>query len=105
MLIAQAKYLERRPSLLQDGSVCLLDASFRAKFRLGYAACGAVSLIFLALTLYIYLTLPGLRNLHGNIVVGNIVSIFLTTLFLIMMFSAKPESEDVQYLSIITIVL
>lgn len=70
---------------------------FMTHFRLAYVVCGCVSIIFLAITLYIYLTLPHLRNLHGKIVVSNIVSILMTTVFLLALFNVRAKIHDVQY--------
>ncbi len=66
---------------------------FTARFRQAYLACGCLSVVFLAVTLFLYLTLPVLKNLHGNIVVGNVVSILFTTLALMVMFNVRPHRQ------------
>ena len=43
----------------------LLD--FNKKLPTVYTYCGLFSLIFLIITLFVYMTLPRLKNLHGKI--------------------------------------
>ena len=43
----------------------LLD--FNKKLPTVYTYCGLFSLIFLIITLFVYITLPRLKNLHGKI--------------------------------------
>ena len=64
--------------------------SLTQHFRVAYVCGGCISCVFLTLTLYVYLTLPSLRNLHGKIVVFNVVSILLTTLLLVFLFNVRP---------------
>ena len=68
--------------------------TFMKSLRLAYVVCGCFSIIFLAATLYVYLTLPSLRNLHGKIVVSNIIAILLTTILLLILFNVRAKSED-----------
>ncbi len=67
---------------------------FTSKVRLASYVCGLLSVFFLAATLYIYLTIQSLNNLHGSIVVGNIVSILLATLFLLVLYNVEPQVEE-----------
>ena len=59
-------------------------------FRIAYVCGGCISCVFLAVTFYVYVRLPSLRNLHGKIVLFNVVSILLTTLLLVMLFNVRP---------------
>ena len=52
-----------------------------------------VSLVFLLVTFYVYKAVPDLYNLHGKIVISNVVSIFLVTLYLIIVFNIIPSNS------------
>jgi hypothetical protein len=55
---------------------------------------GIVSLVFLVLTLTLYLTLPELNNLHGKIISANLCYVFTTTSLLIVLYNVEPDSDD-----------
>jgi hypothetical protein len=46
-------------------------------------------------TLFIYVTLPSLKNLHGRIVVCNVIAILLTTLSLMVVYNVR-RSDNIQ---------
>ena len=56
-----------------------------------YTVAGILSLIFVSVTLYLYLTLPKLKNMQGNIVIANLVAVLLTTTTLVILYNASPE--------------
>ena len=53
-----------------------------------FTVLGVISLIFLLVTLIVYVTVPDLFNLHGKIVVSNVSSIFLVTSYLLIVYNA-----------------
>ena len=61
------------------------------KYQLAFTVMGVISLVFLLITLYVYSAVPDLYNLHGKIVISNVVSIFLVTLYLIIVFNIPPS--------------
>jgi len=48
---------------------------------------GIISCIFLVITFFVYVYVPELNNLHGKIVLCNVLSIFLTTVFLLCVYN------------------
>lgn len=66
--------------------------NLESAFRLVYIICGSFSALFLMITALIYVSLPHLRNLHGKLVLSNVISIFLTTLVLLFLFNVAPQS-------------
>ena len=64
--------------------------NFRQKLRYVYSISGLVSLFFLFIILYVYLTVPDLRNLPGKIVISNVIAIGMTTALLVIMFNTAP---------------
>ena len=65
--------------------------AFNKICRSVYTFAGVFSLFFIAFTLYLYLTLPKLRNAQGNIVIANLVSTFFATSALILSYNAIPN--------------
>ena len=63
------------------------------KYEVAFTVLGVISLIFLLLTFYVYISLPDLYNLHGKIVLSNVVSVFLVTLYLIIVFNIIPSKS------------
>ena len=53
--------------------------------------CGSLSLISLVITFLVYWFVPGFNNLHGRIVLSNIVSIFFVTIFFLMTLQYKTN--------------
>jgi len=67
---------------------------FTSALRSAYTAFGGASLAALLVTLYVYSRLPGLGdNLHGRIVVGNILVNILTTAALLALYNVRPSME------------
>ena len=52
-----------------------------------FTVLGVISLVFLLITLIVYVTVPDLFNLHGKIVVSNVSSIFLVTSYLLVVYN------------------
>jgi uncharacterized membrane protein len=67
--------------------------NFNKKLRSAYTFCGLFSLVFLIITLFVYITLPTLNNLHGKIVMSNVTSILITTLLLILIYNVQKANE------------
>ena len=57
--------------------------------RAAYTFCGIFSLIFLIITMFVYFSLPTLKNLPGKIVLSNVTSILLTTKLLIIIYNVQ----------------
>ena len=57
--------------------------------RTFFSICGIVSLICLILTFLVYWIIPGFNNLHGKIVLSNIISITIFTVFLLIVYNAN----------------
>ena len=62
--------------------------------RLVNTLSGTVSCIFLFITFLVYIKLPELNNLHGKIVLSNIVSILLVTLYLSLVYHLPSLLTD-----------
>ena len=59
--------------------------------RAAYTFCGIFSLIFLIITMFVYFSLPTLKNLPGKIVLSNVTSILLTTKLLIIIYNVQKH--------------
>ena len=66
---------------------------FNKALRAVYSFCGIFSLAFLLITIFVYMTLPSLKNLHGKIVLSNVFSILLTTIFLVVIYNVQKDQE------------
>ena len=75
-----------------------LNSNFNQKVRTAYTFCGLFSLVFLIITMFIYMTLPKLKNLHGKIVLSNVFSIFITTILLVMTYNVQNTDESEEFL-------
>ena len=70
---------------------------FNKRVRAAYTFCGLFSLVFLLITMFVYMTLPNLKNLHGKIVLSNVTSILFTTMLLVVIYNVRkntPEKEE-----------
>ena len=74
-------------------NLCCLQAAAAYKYEVAFTVLGVISLVFLLLTFYVYISLPDLHNLHGKIVLSNVVSVFLVTLYLIIVFNILPSTS------------
>ena len=61
--------------------------------RAAYTFCGIFSLIFLIITMFVYFSLPTLKNLPGKIVLSNVTSILLTTKLLIIIYNVQKQDH------------
>ena len=52
-----------------------------------YTALGAISVLALLLTIIVYSVLPGMRNLHGKILMSCALSTLLATLYLMIVYN------------------
>ena len=78
------------------GNVCSREfdlVSFYRTLRIAYTISGVFSLLFLGLTIYLYMTLPSLNNFHCKLMSVNLLFIFLTTFLLILMYNVQPDSQ------------
>ena len=64
------------------------------KLRFWLTIAGFVSIVFLVLTLFFYLTLPELQNFQGIIICAYILAIILTTSILIVIYNVKVADFD-----------
>lgn len=77
----------------ETNSPCPHQAAAAYKYEVAFTVLGVISLVFLLLTFYVYISLPDLHNLHGKIVLSNVVSVFLVTLYLIIVFNILPSTS------------
>lgn len=54
-----------------------------------YTASAVLSTLFLVITAIVYIKLPELGNLHGRIVLSNVITITLVTLYLLLVYNAS----------------
>ena len=59
-----------------------------------YTFFGVISIICLLVTLAVYLKIPTLKNLHGKIVINNIISILATTLLFLAILNRQAVHHD-----------
>ena len=64
------------------------------KLRFIYSICGGLSIFFLLVTLFFYLTLPDLGNFQGRIICCYVVSIIMTTLLLLVSYNVSLDDDD-----------
>ena len=62
-------------------------------FQLLFTCLGVISLVFLAITFIIYVTIPELGNTHGKIVLSNVVSAVMVTSYLLTVYNIQPGSS------------
>ena len=55
--------------------------------RLVNTISGVISCIFLVVTFLVYVMVPELNNIHGKIVISNVVSIFFLTAYLVLVYN------------------
>lgn len=85
----------KRSNKTTDGTCQDKDLlNFNKNVRFAYTFCGLFSIVFLIITLYVYLTLPSLKNLQGKIVLSNIASILCTTFLLIITYNVKKKEYN-----------
>ena len=73
-----------------NNDTCRFDfEDLNKTIRAAYTFCGVFSLIFLIITMFVYMTLPSLQNLHGKIVISNVASVLLTTKLLIIIYNVQ----------------
>ena len=77
-----------------NNETCRFDfEDLNKTIRAAYSFCGVFSLIFLFITMFVYMTLPSLKNLHGKIVLSNVTSILLTTKLLLIIYNVKKQDN------------
>lgn len=69
--------------------------SYVGTVRLANTISGAVSCIFLLITSLVYIKLPEFNNLHGKIVLSNIVSILVVTLYLSLVYHLPAQLSNI----------
>ena len=73
--------------LVMEESNCL--GSYIFTIRLVNTISGVISCIFLIITFLVYVLVPELNNLHGKIVLSNVVSIFFLTSYLVLVYNGS----------------
>ena len=63
--------------------------SYIFTLRLVNTISGVISCIFLIITFLVYVLVPELNNLHGKIVLSNVVSIFFLTSYLVLVYNGS----------------
>ena len=71
--------------LSEDVTSCL--ESHVNTIRLVNTISGVISCIFLVVTFLVYVMVPELNNIHGKIVISNVVSIFFLTAYLVLVYN------------------
>jgi hypothetical protein len=83
------------PSTKSDYADCWKSLEIlHSKLRIVFTFCGLVSILFLVVTIFLYLSLPELQNLKGRIVNCNAISIFFSTVLLVISFNIRMEREQ-----------
>ena len=59
-----------------------------------YTVSAILSTLFLLITAIVYIKLPELGNLHGRIVLSNVITITLVTLYLLLVYNASHLLSD-----------
>ena len=59
-----------------------------------YTVSAVLSTLFLLITAIVYIKLPELGNLHGRIVLSNVITITLVTLYLLLVYNASHLLSD-----------
>ena len=59
-----------------------------------YTVSAVLSTLFLIITAIVYIKLPELGNLHGRIVLSNVITITLVTLYLLLVYNASHLLSD-----------
>ena len=73
--------------LSEDVPNCL--ESYVSTLRLVNTISGIISCFFLVVTFLVYVRVPELNNIHGKIVVSNVVSIFFLTAYLVLVYNGS----------------
>ena len=68
-----------------DGNSCL--GPYLSLLRLLNTLSGLISCVFLIITFLVYTFVPELNNLHGKIILSNVLSIFLLTAYLLVVYN------------------
>ena len=89
----RAKVCQTEQDPGQSGEVTCLGSYVRT-VRLANTISGTVSCVFLLITFLVYIKLPEFNNLHGRIVLSNIVSILLVTLYLTVVYHLSFPLSD-----------
>jgi hypothetical protein len=71
---------------------------FYKKIRQAYIVAGLISQVFLSITLFLYMTLPDLKNFQGKLITVNLFLIFLTTFLVILMYNIQPGVNFIKIL-------
>ena len=74
----------------QEEKQCHRD---NTKYHSLFTVLGMISLVFLSITFIVYISVPKLFNLQGKILISNITSIFLVTLYLLIVYNITPTSS------------
>ena len=75
--------------------------AFNKRLRTAYTLCGLFSLVFLVITMFVYITLPSLKNLHGKIVLSNVTSVLLTTVLLVLIYNVHKNDLGLEFVILV----
>ena len=89
---SQLLVLKCDPEFMVEAETCDNNDRYGI-FQLIFTWLGVISLVFLAITFIIYITIPELGNTHGKIVLSNVVSAVLVTAYLLTVYNISPESS------------
>lgn len=90
---SQLLVLKCDPEFMVEQENCDNGDNNQGMFQLVFTWLGVISLVFLAITFVIYITIPELGNTHGKIVLSNVVSAVLVTAYLLTVYNISPESS------------
>ena len=93
LLFIESSFLLKTNLLNKNNASFTYFQDTSRKYQIAFTVLGVISLVFLLVTFYVYKAVPDLYNLHGKIVISNVVSIFLVTLYLIIVFNIIPSNS------------
>ena len=77
------------------GDVTSCIQMYGRTFRLVNSISCSISLVFLFITALVYLFVPDLNNLHGRIILSNVLSIFCLTIYLLIIYNQEHIFSDI----------
>ena len=93
--VCQTDYNGREQEQPGQSAELFCLGSYLETFRLLNTITAVVSCVFLIITFLVYIKLPEFKNLHGKIVLSNIVSILVVTLYLSLVYHLPSQLDDI----------
>ena len=93
-MIVECHDVTQEPEHVELSNISCLE-KHSGTFRLVNTISCSVSIVFLTITGLVYLLVPDLNNLHGKIILNNVLSITCLTVYLIIIYNTKHIFSDV----------